>query len=432
MYHYLIKKITLPLDKRLFVMYICGLKNTIMNTPLKNTSKLLAFWLLIAFLSLQNVAAQRAVSDYGEFGTKSSTYEDFKITTWNVEWLSCLSNGPQNRELQINNVVLMIKTMNSDLVALQEVGTSNLYTTIDTLVRRLGSEWGGMIVPWNTNNCSQNQGIVYKKSKINLVNATLIKDGGSAYNWSSGRFPAMYEVNFVIDNKQVPVSFINIHAKAYADETSYTRRRDAAIGLKNLLDGSTYNTKRIVILGDFNDYLEGTICNSCGGVSPYKNFIDDFYNYKGITSNLSTVDHIIISNELFDNYIDNSVFREYSATQTIPNYYSTTSDHIPTSVTFRLTDDLNVADLPETASFRIYPNPTTGELRMENGEWRMESIEIYDVYGRKLYEHNNSYGLMVLRSYDLTTDGVVLNISHLPAGIYFLRVNGRTVKVVKY
>ena len=401
--------------------HICRLKKSIMNISLKKTIKLLTFWFLITFITLQNVVAQCDVSNH-KASEANTTYEDFKITTWNVEWLSCLTNGPSNRELQINNVVSMIKTMNSDLVAMQEVGTSNLYTTIDTLVRRLGSEWEGVVVPWNANNCSQNQGIIYKKTRIFIVNAILIKNGGTAYNWSSGRFPVLFEVNLMINKQEIPVSFINIHAKAYSDVTSYARRRDAAIGLKNLLDGSAYNAKRLVILGDFNDYLEGTTCNKCDGVSPYKIFMDDFYNYNGITKNIRTIDHIIISNELFDNYVDNSAFRELSATQTIPNYSSTTSDHIPISITFRFTDDLSITDLPHFAPFYIYPNPTNGELRIacrDALQCVSTNVEIFDIYGRKVGGkfHSNS-----LEGW---------NISHLTAGIYFLRINDRTVKIVK-
>jgi len=57
----------------------------------------------------------------------------------------------------------------------------------------------------------------------------------------------------------------------------------------------------------------------------------------------------------------------------------------------------------------IYPNPTNGELRIENGELRITNVEIYDVYGRKVLEPS----LTVLRSYDLTV---------LSAGVYFLRI----------
>jgi len=66
----------------------------------------------------------------------------------------------------------------------------------------------------------------------------------------------------------------------------------------------------------------------------------------------------------------------------------------------------------------ISPNPTTGELRIENGELRIENVDIFDIYGRK-------HQLITSSSHHL------INIVSLPAGIYFLRVDGQTVKVIK-
>jgi len=84
----------------------------------------------------------------------------------------------------------------------------------------------------------------------------------------------------------------------------------------------------------------------------------------------------------------------------------------------------------------VYPNPTTGELIVKSEELRVKSVEVYDVYGRKVGEQkaesrkqdteNNSYGLTVLRSYGLTNDGVVINISYLPSGVYFIGIQTET------
>ena len=269
----------------------------------------------------------------------------FKITTWNTEWLSCSINGPTDEQLQVNNVAKVIKALDVDVVALQEVGTSSTYSTIDTLVRRLGSEWGGSIIPWSADNCNQNQGIIYKKSKVQFVSASLMSSAGTSYNWSSGRFPVLYNLNLVVGNSTVPVALINIHAKAMSDESSYARRKAASLSLKALLDGNSYNTKNVILLGDFNDYLTGTQCRSCSPAeSPYKNFVDDTQNYKGLTGGLydpnynsPVIDNIIISDELFDNY-SNAVLRETTAAQVVPNFTSTTSDHYPISATFSFGD----------------------------------------------------------------------------------------------
>jgi len=39
---------------------------------------------------------------------------------------------------------------------------------------------------------------------------------------------------------------------------------------------------------------------------------------------------------------------------------------------------------PATAGFNVWPNPTTGELRVMSYELRVGEIEVFDVYGRKV------------------------------------------------
>ena len=68
-----------------------------------------------------------------------------------------------------------------------------------------------------------------------------------------------------------------------------------------------------------------------------------------------------------------------------------------------------------------YPNPTTGELTIENGELTIENVKIFDIFGRNVSSHH----LIPSSSHHL------INISHLPAGIYFLKIGNETVKVVK-
>jgi len=60
----------------------------------------------------------------------------------------------------------------------------------------------------------------------------------------------------------------------------------------------------------------------------------------------------------------------------------------------------------------LVPNPTTGELTIKNYELRIKSVEIFDIYGRKLSFHH----LITSSSNHL------INISHLAEGIYFVKV----------
>jgi len=70
----------------------------------------------------------------------------------------------------------------------------------------------------------------------------------------------------------------------------------------------------------------------------------------------------------------------------------------------------------------VIPNPTTGELRIMSGELRIDKIEIFDVYGRKLpSNHLKEQG----------EGKIQLNISHLPAGIYFVKIRTEAGEVVR-
>lgn len=377
-------------------------------------STLLSLFLIAFIANVPQISAQSNVSISEDSSVSTSATIDFKITTLNSEWLSCSTQDPADDKLQITNIAKVITAINPDVVALQEVGTSSSYATIDTLVKKLGTAWAGKIVPWSADNCDQNQGIIYKKAKVQLVNSSLITNGGSYSNWSSGRYPALYNLSFTVSaNNSVAVSLINIHAKAMSDETSYNKRKAASEGLKILLDGSSYNTKNVMVIGDFNDYLIGTQCATMTD-SPFKNFMDDATNYKGLTSGLydpsyssPVIDNVIISNELFPTYVTNSATRETTATATVSSYKTTTSDHTPISTTFRFTIPTAVSNLFEKGEISLYPNPAHHYLTIKS-DLNIEYITIYNLTGSEVINANN------------TTDKI--DVSQLPQGIYIVKL----------
>ncbi|MCL1850350.1 MAG: putative Ig domain-containing protein [Bacteroidetes bacterium] len=69
----------------------------------------------------------------------------------------------------------------------------------------------------------------------------------------------------------------------------------------------------------------------------------------------------------------------------------------------------------------IYPNPTTGELRITNYELRITNIEVFDVYGK-------CHSLVVSRH---ENGEAVVNVSYFPAGIYFLKIQTNKGAVTK-
>jgi hypothetical protein len=75
----------------------------------------------------------------------------------------------------------------------------------------------------------------------------------------------------------------------------------------------------------------------------------------------------------------------------------------------------------EMSGIRVYPNPTTGELTIDNGQWTIADVRIYDMMGKII----NNYQLSIVNSQ------LTLNVSSLAAGIYYLRVGNAGVKFVK-
>jgi len=83
----------------------------------------------------------------------------------------------------------------------------------------------------------------------------------------------------------------------------------------------------------------------------------------------------------------------------------------------------------ESDVVKIYPNPTNGQLIIENGQWTIENIEIFDVMGK------SAAIVETWRAASLRQPTTTIDISHLPSGIYFVRIqteNGMvTRKIIK-
>ena len=106
--------------------------------------------------------------------------------------------------------------------------------------------------------------------------------------------------------------------------------------------------------------------------------------------------------------------------------------------------EVGIAPIPNS-ELRVYPNPTTGQLRIKNYELRENtSVEIFDIYGRLVYAPpqpskntppNLPKGEEQFPSFGGVRGGavgeVVIDISHLANGLYFLKIDNKTIKVIK-
>jgi hypothetical protein len=75
------------------------------------------------------------------------------------------------------------------------------------------------------------------------------------------------------------------------------------------------------------------------------------------------------------------------------------------------------------SKIQVYPNPANDELRVTSYELQVTSIEVYDVSGRK---HEGAKG----RKGEKVNE-IVMDISGLPIGVYFLRIATEAGEVVK-
>ncbi|MCL2327256.1 MAG: InlB B-repeat-containing protein [Bacteroidetes bacterium] len=79
----------------------------------------------------------------------------------------------------------------------------------------------------------------------------------------------------------------------------------------------------------------------------------------------------------------------------------------------------------------VYPNPTKGQLTISGVETQCiaslpQTVEIYDNTGRLVETLQETRHATSLHG-----NGLTIDISHLPTGIYFIQINGKRVKVVK-
>jgi len=160
-----------------------------------------------------------------------------------------------------------------------------------------------------------------------------------------------------------------------------------------LQNGSKYlvrDSYNILKINNNNGTLDTNFNNT--GVFPYMNF-----TY--IDMRLQEPDKLVV----FGNFSDNMAIARLN---------------IPYEVSIKET-------LCTENRINVFPNPTTGVLnliqeRITNEELTIRNFEIFDVYGRTLLSHKS-----------LMFPETTINIAHLSAGIYFVRIATEKGEVVK-
>lgn len=268
-----------------------------------------------------------------------------ETVTWNVEWYGHTSRGPSDEALQTSNAVEVLDSLEADLYALQEVFDND---ALQNIVSKM-AEYRGFTSDYNTSpSFSQQTAFIYNTNTIDSLSSGLITEGQNSGDWAGGRFPMFFEFNYSFQNTTIPIYAVVIHAEAFADQESYDSRREAAQSLYNFLINNKADAN-IILLGDYNDDID--ISTFENNETPYQPFVDDSQNFQIATAPLSQnnessiigfdemIDHITLSNELFNLYVDGSedVFMEVQ--DFITDYENTTTDHFPVVSRFDITQN---------------------------------------------------------------------------------------------
>lgn len=356
----------------------------------------------------------------------------FDLATWNVEHFGNAAEPPSNDALQAEQVLAVLQAADIDLWAMQEL---DIESDFDALVEDLGAPYEGL---WFADETSFpiGYGFIYNTDVVEVLEAEPVLDQFS-YEFAF-RPPLLLRANLTLPSGTVEnARILNVHAKCCGDQTSYNRRVAASNALKNYVDNFLTLDAPILVLGDFNDELRSSIFG--GQPSPYQNFRDDADDYRFVSyvldlanvptncansacSDGSTLDHILLARTFEQSYVEGSMSRFGELLDEIPNYVTTTSDHIPVYAQFdfgQTTGADEDASAPRPFALRApFPNPFRSATTLTYSLPAATDVrlEVFDALGRRV-------AMVEEGSRSAGTHEAVFEAEALPPGLYIARLS---------
>lgn len=368
--------------------------------------KKLYIFFLFGVLSL-SINAQ-SLSDLS-FGTDST----LEIVTWNIEWF------PKNGATTVDSVRQIIEALDADIIACQEIGDTNVWKQMVDLMPEYETFF--------QTNWYAGLAYLYKPSAVQILDYYEIYYTSPYWN-NFPRAPKVLEVR--VQNHDFII--INNHLKCCGDGTlSYgitndeeNRRYEAMNLLKTYID-TNFPTKNVLVVGDLNDELTDDESHNV-----FQTVLGDIFNYKfadmAIAENTpyvwsypswpSHLDHIMITNELFDEFESSSAVVETIRIEDFLQggfayYDSNISDHRPVAFKFDVNSNTTSTQAQLTSnSINIFPNPSTTNI----------TIELEKVAKNGTVEIYNWNGQLVKST--MIHQSLKLDISDFSAGVYLVRV----------
>jgi exonuclease III len=308
-------------------------------------------------------------------GDRRPDVNRFRLVQYNVEWLfidqyngcpgsSCTWANQTEANTHMDWVTNVLNELDADYVNFCEIegcDELNMLTSLTT------SAYKPYLIKGSDSSTGQNVGVLTKIDPVTDLMRNEDRIGypisGSTcgYNGSSGTSGVSKHYYTTLNINKTPVAIIGAHLLAYPTDPSRCASREAqALVLQESIYSLYSQGYEIIVLGDFNDY-DGTVLdiNSHKPISQvleilkgnqglysgkynlkpvsslinqterYTEWWDENSNCKQDKSDLSMIDHILVTSELF-NKISN-VFPYHGYTQYCNTY---NSDHWPVVVDF--------------------------------------------------------------------------------------------------
>ena len=379
-------------------------------------------------------------------GTSMPDVTTLRVASWNMRWFGNPSMCVCDTALAKTNALKILKDMNADVYCLEEVVSTSQLASITSA---LGSNFNYTISPFcsgaqttsNFNYASgQKLAYIYNTAKVQnigtfgLLKSTYPSDTSAYYCFSSGRFPyVMKAVLSLNGGLKDTIIFTDIHAKAGDLLEDHNRR---VCGAQKMTDSLKvlFPGKKVMVIGDFNDYLEGA--NATGQtVSPYQYLLNNGFNgislpslyptqstFVGSTSHI--IDNVVCTPNLKAKYIDSSFFIFTEANKYITDYSTTTSDHYPIMSYYKFNFPFisNGINTFEKSLFGMV-NPSNNILNLyniENGTTK-SSLTVYDMMGKIVYQ-------ALLENFQ---SHLQISIPNVKIGLYLVEINndkGRSIQ----
>tara|TARA_B110000263_G_C15310066_1_gene512577 strand:- start:4385 stop:5278 length:894 start_codon:yes stop_codon:yes gene_type:complete len=244
------------------------------------------------------------------------------IITWNIE------HFPKNNLTNLY-VKQVIDSLNVDIIGFQEIESTFYF---NDLLDSLGNHWDGFRSGGNSSN-SQELAYLINTSKVEILSDpyTILNSYQHEFAY---REPLVLKISY--DNEDLVL--INVHYKCCDGHED--RRLQASVILHEYINLNFINSK-VIVLGDFNDMLTDGNNNI---FSPFLSDMNNFYftdfsianssnEFWSFPSWPSHLDHILITNELFNYIVDTqTVLIDWSLIGGLSAYDTYVSDHRPVIV----------------------------------------------------------------------------------------------------